>query len=181
MQETSVMDGTILENIAWGRPEAGAEALGRAVTSADIDTMIPDLSDGLQTKVGFRGRRLSGGQRQRVAIARAMIRDAPVLLLDEPATGLDPLAEQRILGPLRRLVEGRTTILISHNMLAVRDADLIVVLDHGAVVESGTHAQLLALGGHYYRLCLQDRPVALPPSDGLPERRLSPRGETCTA
>ncbi len=95
---------------------------------------------------------LSGGQRQRLAIARAMIRDAPVLLLDEPTTGLDAESGRRIMDPLRRLMAGRTTIVISHNLLTVRDATRIVVLDHGRVVESGTHDDLFLRGGTYARL-----------------------------
>jgi ABC-type multidrug transport system fused ATPase/permease subunit len=102
--------------------------------------------------VGQRGRTLSGGQRQRLAIARAMIRDAPVLLLDEPTTGLDAESGHRIMAPLRRLMAGRTTVVISHNLLTVRDATRIVVLDHGRVVESGTHDDLFLRDGTYARL-----------------------------
>lgn len=164
LQETLVVDGTIAENVLWGRPDAGPGRIGQALAAADLDTVVAQLPDGLRADVGHRGRRLSGGQRQRVAIARAMIRDAPVLLLDEPATGLDALAEQRVLAPLRRLMSGRTTILISHNLLAVSEADLILVLDRGRVVETGTHAELLALGGHYQRLYLtqQRTPLSRP-------------------
>jgi ATP-binding cassette subfamily B protein len=168
MQETLVMDGTILDNILWGRPDATAGTFHRAVAAADVDTVIAELPDGLRTRVGYRGRALSGGQRQRVAIARAMIRDAPVLLLDEPATGLDVVAERRVLEPLKRLMGGRTTILISHDLHAVRDADLILVLERGQVVESGTHRELFALGGHYRRLCLTQQNASTEPPLDVP-------------
>jgi ABC-type multidrug transport system fused ATPase/permease subunit len=152
MQETLMIDGTLRENILWGRADADTDAFDRAVRAADCDSVAADLPDGLETPVGQRGRRLSGGQRQRVAIARAMIRDTPVMLLDEPATGLDPAAERRVMEPLRRLMNGRTTILISHNLLATQDADLILVLDGGRVVESGRYHQLLARRGAFHAL-----------------------------
>jgi ATP-binding cassette subfamily B protein len=154
MQETLVTDGTILDNIRWGRPDATDDDVARAVAASDIDTMLADLPDGLQTRIGYRGRQLSGGQRQRVAVARAMVRDAPVLLLDEPATGLDTAAEQRIMQPLHRLMGGRTTVLISHDLGSVRNADLILVIDSGQVVESGTHTDLVTSGGLYHEMWL---------------------------
>jgi ABC-type multidrug transport system ATPase subunit len=110
------------------------------------------LPDQYETRAGQRGRALSGGQRQRVAIARAMIRDAPILILDEPTTGLDAESSERILAPIRRLMSGRTTIIVSHNLLTVRDASQILVLDQGRVVESGTHDELLANAGPYATL-----------------------------
>jgi ABC-type multidrug transport system fused ATPase/permease subunit len=152
LQETSMLDGTLLENILWGSPDAGPLQVDRAVLASDCVSVAADLPLGLDTPVGQRGRLLSGGQLQRVAIARAMIRDAPVLVLDEPATGLDPAAERRVLGPLRSLMTGRTTILISHNLLATRDADLILVLDDGRVVERGTFQQLLDRRGVFFQL-----------------------------
>src|SRR6185503_6495995 len=122
LQETQVFGGTVRENILYGRPDATEDEMVEAATAADAHEFITMLPDGYDTPVGQKGRRLSGGQRQRIAIARAMIRDAPLLILDEPTTGLDGESTDRLLGPLRRLVDGRTTIVISHDLLTVRDA-----------------------------------------------------------
>ncbi|GGU95606.1 ABC transporter permease [Streptomyces filipinensis] len=152
LQETLVFHGTVRENIAYGRPGAGEADVVAAARAADAHEFIERLPEGYDTLVGQRGRTLSGGQCQRLAIARAMIRDAPVLLLDEPTTGLDARSGRRIMEPLRRLMAGRTTVVISHNLLTVRDATRIVVLDHGRVVETGAHADLLRVEGTYARL-----------------------------
>ncbi|QYJ16412.1 putative ABC transporter ATP-binding protein [Rubrobacter xylanophilus DSM 9941] len=158
LQETLIFDGTVRENIAYGRPGATDEEIRQAARAADAHGFIERLPEGYDTVVGQKGRLLSGGQRQRIAMARAILRDAPVLVLDEPTTGLDAGAEERILRPLKRLMEGRTTIVISHNLLAVRDATRIVVLEGGRVVESGTHAELLERGGLYAGLYRRHRP-----------------------
>jgi ABC-type multidrug transport system fused ATPase/permease subunit len=152
LQENLVFDGTIRDNIAYGRPTASDTDIQKAAQAADAHAFIAALPEGYATVLGQRGRLLSGGQRQRIAIARAMIRDAPVLILDEPTTGLDAESGRRIMEPLRRLMTGRTTIIISHNLLTVQDADSVVVLDAGRIVESGPHADLLTRGGTYARL-----------------------------
>jgi ATP-binding cassette, subfamily B, bacterial len=152
LQETLIFDATVRENIAFGRPQASAAAIERAARAADAHDFITSLPEGYDTLVGQRGRLLSGGQRQRIAIARAMVRDAPLLVLDEPTTGLDVASGERILGPLRRLMAGRATVVISHDLLIARDADRIVVLDGGRVAEAGGHAALLARDGVYARL-----------------------------
>jgi ABC-type multidrug transport system fused ATPase/permease subunit len=159
LQETLVLHGTVRENIVYGRPDASGAEVVAAARAADAHEFIKLLPEGYDTLVGQRGRLLSGGQRQRLAIARAMIRDAPVLILDEPTTGLDAESGRRIMEPLRRLMAGRTTIIISHNLLTVRDATQILVLDHGRVVERGTHDELLLRDAAYARLHRLHRPA----------------------
>jgi len=152
MQETLVFDGTVEENVRWGRPDASDDELRAAAAAADVDRVVARLPQGFGSRVGQRGRRLSGGERQRVAIARAMLRDTPVLLLDEPTTGLDAASAARIRDPLRRLMVGRTTIVITHHLGMVTDADLILVLDEGRIVQRGRHAELLRRRGLYRTL-----------------------------
>ena len=152
LQEALVFDGTVAQNIAYGKVGATEEEIVAAAKAADAHEFILELPDGYETVVGQKGRLLSSGQRQRLAIARAMIRDAPVLILDEPTTGLDAKSSEKVMAPLRRLMSGRTTIVVAHNLLTVRDATRIVVLDRGRVVEQGTHEQLLERNGSYARL-----------------------------
>ncbi len=152
LQETLVFDGTVRENIAYGRSGATEEEIVAAARAADAHEFIASLPEGYGTVVGQKGRLLSGGQRQRIAIARAMVRDAPILVLDEPTTGLDVKSGEKVLGPLRRLMSGRTTIVISHDLMTVREASEIVVLEHGRVAERGSHTGLLEQEGTYARL-----------------------------
>jgi ABC-type multidrug transport system fused ATPase/permease subunit len=152
LQEALVLHGTVRENIAIGRPGATDAEIEAAARLAGAWEFIDELPQGLETDVGERGRLVSGGQRQRLAIARALIADAPVLVLDEPTTGLDAEAKAALLDPLRMLMRDRTTVVISHDLLTTREADVIAVLDGGRVVDQGRHEELLARCGLYGRL-----------------------------
>ncbi len=152
LQETLVFDGTVRENIAYGKAGASEREIESAARAADAHEFIEKLPEGYDTVIGQKGRLLSGGQRQRLAIARAMIRDAAILVLDEPTTGLDAESGERVMEPLRRLMSGRTTIVISHNLMTVREASEILVLEDGRVAERGRHTDLLERDGIYARL-----------------------------
>lgn len=156
-QESVLFATTVRENIGYGRPDATEDEIYAAARAANAHAFICDLPDGYDTVVGERGASLSGGQRQRIAIARALLRDAPILILDEPTAALDAQSEELVMGALERLMAGRTTFIIAHRLSTVRDADLIVVLEHGRIIEQGTHAMLLRLNGQYTRFVhLQD-------------------------
>jgi subfamily B ATP-binding cassette protein MsbA len=168
LQETILFYGTVRENIAYGRPEATLDEIIAAAKTANAHEFIVALPDGYDTLIGERGVTLSGGQRQRLAIARAIIRDAPIILLDEPTTGLDASSEALVLDGMARLMAGRTVLVIAHRLSTIMRADLILVLEHGEIVERGTHQELLAKGGRYRELYeLQFRGQApVPHGDG---------------
>jgi subfamily B ATP-binding cassette protein MsbA len=152
LQDNFLFDGTVAENIAYGTPHATREEIVRVSRIAHADEFIDQFEKGYDTVVGERGVRLSGGQRQRVAIARAILADPRVLLLDEATSSLDSESEAMIQDGLRSLRHGRTTFVIAHRLSTIRSADQILVLENGEIVERGTHAQLLALGGRYRQL-----------------------------
>jgi subfamily B ATP-binding cassette protein MsbA len=152
LQETLLFRAPIWKNIAYGRPEASREEIISAAKLANAHKFIIEMPEGYDTMVGERGVTLSGGQRQRIAIARAVIRNAPILILDEPTSGLDAIAEQTVFEALDRLMKGRTSIIIAHHLATIRNADIIFVVKDNALVERGTHAELLAAGGLYAEL-----------------------------
>jgi ATP-binding cassette subfamily B protein/subfamily B ATP-binding cassette protein MsbA len=151
LQEPFLLPLSIAENIAYGRPGAARADIVAAAEAANADGFIRRLPHGYDTEIGERGATLSGGQRQRIAIARALLKDAPVLILDEPTSALDTATEAVIVDALNRLTAGRTVFVIAHRLSTVRRADRIVVLQRGEIVETGTHQQLLAARGVYYR------------------------------
>jgi subfamily B ATP-binding cassette protein MsbA len=161
-QETVLFDDTIAANIAYGRPSASREEIEAAARAAHAHDFIVTLDRGYDTLIGERGQRLSGGQRQRIAIARAILRDSPILILDEATSSLDAESEMLVQDALSNLMMNRTSFVIAHRLSTVRRADAIVVLESGRIVESGTHDTLLARGGAYaklYELQLQEEPA----------------------
>ena len=160
LQETILFNAPVWQNIAYGRSGASQEEIVRAAKLANAHDFIKRMPQGYDTLVGERGVSLSGGQRQRIAIARAVIRETPILILDEPSSGLDPAAEEVVFDALSRLMKGRTSIVVAHRLATVKDADNIYVLDEGSIVESGTHVELMArnsLYAHLYDIQFHER------------------------
>jgi len=148
-QDAVIFSSTALENIRYGKPLASDAEVKAAAQAAFAHEFITALPEGYDTFLGERGVRLSGGQRQRIAIARAMLKNPPLLLLDEATSALDAESERMVQAALESAMQGRTTLVIAHRLATVQKADLIVVLDHGQLVEQGTHAELVARGGVY--------------------------------
>ena len=179
LQDTLVFDGTVEENIRWARPGATTREIEAAARAADLHDVVSALPDGYRTRIGQRGRMLSGGQLRRLSIARALVRDAPVLLLDEPTTGLDAASADRVLDPVRRLAGTRTVVLITHRLADVVDADAIVFLEDGRVTGYGDHTALLRTCPAYaalYRLQEGGAPEPSPPGPGDPVPAAPPAG-----
>ena len=152
LQETLLFRATIWENIAYGKPDAHPKEIVRAAQLANVEEFVDKMPEGYATMVGERGLSLSGGQRQRIAIARAIVRNTPILILDEPTFGLDASAQQIVMEALNRLMKGKTCIVVAHHLGTIRNADVIMVIKDSELVEQGTHTKLLAKGGEYASL-----------------------------
>jgi subfamily B ATP-binding cassette protein MsbA len=170
-QQVMLFDSSVAANVAYGElQEAGEAELARAVLAANATEFVDKLPDGLQTPIGSNGGRLSGGQRQRLAIARAMLKDAPILILDEATAALDTESERLVQDALARLMPDRTTLVIAHRLSTIEHADQVLVLDHGRLVEQGTHAELIARDGlyaHLHRIQFREPTLAEIQSSGL--------------
>ena len=179
-QDTYLFHGTVEENLRFGRPDATGEEIEAAARAANAHEFISRLPQGYDSVIGERGIRLSGGQRQRIAIARALLRDAPILILDEALSAVDAENEAVIQSALDRLMQGRTTLIFAHRLSSVVGADRILVLDHGSIVETGDHASLMRAGGAYLRLMgaqaeestRTDASLAAPAADGVNRREI---------
>jgi ATP-binding cassette subfamily B protein len=179
LQETMLFRATVWHNIAYGKPDASRAEILRAAEAANAHEFIEKMPEGYDTIIGERGMTLSGGQRQRIAIARAVIRKTPILILDEPSSGLDAGSEKLVFDALDRLMKGKTSIVIAHRLSTIRSADVIFVVKDGAMVETGKHEDLLKSGGLYselYELQFRENDAAEAPAtagsaqrSGLPQ------------
>ncbi len=162
LQDSILFGATIHENIAYGKPDAGHDQIVSAARAANADEFIRELENGYDSVIGERGATLSGGQQQRIAIARALIRNAPILILDEPMTGLDVASEAKVREALDRLMAGKTCLIITHDLQSVEDADQVLVLEDGRIIERGKHDEMVARSGRYrelYELGVQQPPL----------------------
>ena len=152
LQDTFLFNGTIAENIGYAKPDATREEIEAAAKAANIHEDILAMPEKYETKVGERGLRLSGGQKQRIAIARAILRKSPIIVLDEATASVDVQTEKHIQSAIKGLTGNQTIIAIAHRLSTIREADMILVLRDGEIVERGTHEELIALGGRYYEM-----------------------------
>jgi ATP-binding cassette subfamily B protein len=173
-QETYLFHASVRENLSFAKPDASDEEVEAAAKAAHIHALITSLPDGYDTVVGERGYRFSGGEKQRIAIARTILRNPPILVLDEATSSLDTNTERLVQDALDRLSEGRTTIAIAHRLSTIRDADQIVVLDHGRIVERGRHDELLRAGGAYAALVARDAETSTVQPAPIPAPALAP-------
>ena len=151
-QDLVLFNDTIFNNIAFGKPGVSEEEVYEAARMANAYEFIMDMPQGFQTNIGDRGLSLSGGQRQRISIARAVLKNAPILLLDEATSALDTESEKVVQNALNRIMQNKTTFVIAHRLSTIRDADMIVLLDDGKIVETGNHDELMAMNGKYAKL-----------------------------
>ena len=183
-QDTFLFNDTLKANILIARPDASDDDLNQAIANASLDDVVSSLREGLDTRLGERGARLSGGQRQRVAIARAFLKDAPILILDEATSHLDAVNEMAVRRALTRLMTDRTTLVIAHRLSTIRNADIIVAMENGRIVEQGTHDELASSDGLYSRpmvcrVVLNQMPRHLDTANVLSKSRLPAFAGAC--